>query len=785
VQRFITFSLALGASITFARAAVPRPLPHHPGNIFATGEDVTVPAGRDTDAAWTLLDYGDHPLREVRAVNGRFALGKLPAGWFRLRSPGRSNDWISLAVLPPLPRPVPANSPISIDVAMAWFYPTNKMADVANLCGLAGVNWVRDRLNWAEMERERGKFSGPNRYDFSAAAQHAAGLRVLQVNHISPKWANADTKRLPVDLRDAFNFHREIASRWRASVPAIEPWNEADIVNFGGHTGAEMAGFQKAAFLGLKAGNPDVIACLNVWASHRRAQLDDFAANEAAAYFDTYNLHHYERIESYPQLYADHRRVSAGRPLWVSEFAVPVKWAGDDKLKEPADDDLRVQSERLVKAFATSLHEGARNGFYFMLPHYVEGQTQFGILRPDLTPRPAYLALATVGRVLADATPLGRLATTNAQWHVVFFKRPSAELAIAWTGGGATGDVHFPCPSLTGHDHLGLDPFTQSARSNARPGHVTRVITMQPQFLTLPRGTVAKMPLSPPPSAPRAVTATASPLVLQALATPARTSLADSAYRISATNPAPLEVFAYNFGTKPVEGTLRVTAPAGWIVRHPATLSVAPGARVPVPFEIDCRNAHSRRVETVRLDLEAGRKKSAVLSLRLMPEPYQLAARETSPVPRSDDPAAWQRNLSGGTMSIATTNGAVSFTAEPRGEDRWIYPRLAIDAASRPPAGAQGIRLLLNLVEGDATFRAIADEQNGSGYVMDLATPPKRGEAMEVFARFEDAQYGQGWSKPDPNNRFDPDQIAVLKIGCNTKSDRVQFRIQDVRWVAF
>ena len=292
---------------------------------------------------------------------------------------------------------------------MAWFYGPDRMDAVANLCALAGMNWVRDRLNWGEMEPQRGQFSAPNKYDASAAAQSRAGLRVLQVIHLSPPWANPNGKRFPLDLRDAHRFFEEMAKRWRGQVQAFEPWNEADIPMFGGHTGAEMASLQKAAYLGLKAGNPEVIACLNVFALHNTNQLADLNENEAWPYFDTYNLHHYEPFDNYPKLYADHRAVSAGRPLWVSECAVPVKWAGDEQLKEPSDADLRVQAERVAKTLACSLHEGSAATFYFLFPHYVEGQTQFGIVRPDLTPRPAYVALAAVGHLLADAKPLGRL----------------------------------------------------------------------------------------------------------------------------------------------------------------------------------------------------------------------------------------------------------------------------------------------------------------------------------------------------------------------------------------
>src|SRR5262249_3930337 len=156
----------------------------------------------------------------------------------------------------------------------------------------------------------------------------------------------------------------------------------------GGHNGNEMASLQKAAYLGLKAGNPDVIACQNVFAIRRAATLSNFNDNEAWACFDTFNVHHYEPLENYPSLYADYRAVSAGKPMWVTECSVHVHWKGDPALQELVDEDLRLQSERLVKTYALALHERAVAVYYFVLPHYVERQLQYGLLRPDLTPRP-------------------------------------------------------------------------------------------------------------------------------------------------------------------------------------------------------------------------------------------------------------------------------------------------------------------------------------------------------------------------------------------------------------
>ena len=179
-----------------------------------------------------------------------------------------------------------------------------------------------------------------------------------------------------------------MARRWTGQAVAFEPWNEADITMFGGHTGSEMASLQKAAYFGLKAGNSNVIACQNVFAIHRSSTLADFNDNEAWPYFDTFNLHHYESLQNYPKLYTEFRAVSGGRPMWTTECSVHVRWSGDEKLKELSEEDLRLQSERVTKTYALALHQGSKAVFYFMLPHYSEGKVQFGVLRPDLTPRP-------------------------------------------------------------------------------------------------------------------------------------------------------------------------------------------------------------------------------------------------------------------------------------------------------------------------------------------------------------------------------------------------------------
>ncbi|MCX6907017.1 MAG: hypothetical protein NTY01_03125 [Verrucomicrobia bacterium] len=766
---------ALPAAEATARS-VPKPLAEHPGNVFLAGEEVFLRVPDSTSVAWRLLDYDDKLLMTPRASGGSVSLGRLPVGFYRLRAEGEAK-WISCAVLEPLAAPTPLTSPVALDVAMAWFYPKAKMDGVANLCVLAGVNQVRDRLSWSQMEPKKGEWAGENRYDESAQAQARAGLQVLQVNHSSPSWANPNHKRFPLDLRDVYRFYREMARRWQGQVQAFEPWNEADISGFGGHTGSEMATLQKASYLGLKAGNPNGIACLNVFATHNRPQLDDLQENEACPYFDTYNLHHYEPFEHYPRLYADHRAVSAGKPLWVSECALPVKWAGDERLKEPTDADLRIQSERVAKTFACSLHEGSVATFYFMLPHYVEGQTQFGLLRPDLTPRPGYVALAAVGRWLADAKPLGRLSDVGGTVRGCLFRaKPggqSREVLVAWTTSGQT-ELTLPVVPGAVIDHLG--------RSRAATSRLP--LSSAPLFAALPEGSAKQLLLQSPPVARAALAGKPSPVVIQALWPEEKVFLRKSAYRLAPDKDAVVPLFVYNFSEAPISGALRVSAPEGWKANSFGNLEIAPQSRAELRLELTCRAARVLPPNaTVRVTGDFGPAGQPVLSMRVMTDPELLTRQTGVLVPGATHAARWIAGISGGVVKLSERNGAVAIEAEPTGADKWVYPRLVLPAGQHVPDGAVGLCCTLTLIEGSGTFRTIFDESNGSGYVVDFLAQPKPSQTLEALALFEGAVHGDGWSKPDPNHRLDADQIAAFKIGCNPKSAKVVFTLKNVRWV--
>ena len=797
-------TLALvGATVALAAPrAIPVPLPDHPGNVFLEGKAVAVTVPVLDAAAWEVVDYDGKKVAEGRTTSGRAEVGALPVGWYEIRwggAGGGPTGRTAAAVLARLKAPTPDTSPIALDVAMAWFYKEDRMPAAANLAALAGVNWVRDRLAWGHMEPKKGEFSGPNQYDASARIQAEAGLRVLQVNHSSPPWANPNGKRFPPDLRDAYRFHREMARRWKGRVAAFEPWNEADIDVFGGHTGAEMASLQKASYCGLKAGDAGAIACLNVFASATRAILDDLAANEAWPYFDTFNLHHYADTDHYPGIYAAFRAASAGRPLWVTEFARPVHWSGDETAKEPSDADLKVQAERVAQVFAASLHEGPRAAFYFLLPHYVEGQTQFGILRPDLTPRPAYVALAAVGRLLADARPLGRPKDVPPNVRAYLFRaRPDgreSEVLVAWANEGKP-DLPLRALPYAVFDHLGRERRVPMGFKDIKDdqGHLVAGgpipgplrLAAAPVFaLFVPEGHAkAKVALDPPPAAPPRLPGEPSPVVLQAVWPKERVALARSAYRLSSKEAETIPVYVYNFSDQPVEGTLGVAGPEGWHLALPEKTAVAAGDRAELKLTVDARGLAPRLTETVRIAGDFGPAGRPVLSLTVMPEPRTFPEGKNLPVPGADRVDRWAPQASGGSgLTVKADGQAMLVEAALGGGDRWVYPRMELADDERPPRDAVGVQATLTLLEGEAVFRAVFTEANGSGYVVDFVTQPERGKIVETVAMFADGVHGAGWSKPDANGRLDVAEIRAMAIGCNPTGERMRYRMERVRWL--
>jgi hypothetical protein len=579
--------------VYFAAAA------EHPGNVFLQGENVriAVPAAW---SGWRAVDVEGKLVGQGTAANGMAEIGSLPTGYYEVRDKSGAQR-VTAAVL--TKTQTSDDTPIAIDAAISWFYSDpEQIRGACKLCRLAGVKWVRDRASWPEIEPARGTWAGDTRYEKAMRIEHDEGLKILQVNHIAPPWASKDPTHFPDDLRDVYDFYRGLAKRWKGLADVIEPWNEPDIDMFGGHTGCEIASFQKAAYLGLKAGNPDLPVCQAVFAIDRAQTLDEFGANEVYPYFDRYDLHHYIKLADYPRAYARHRAVSGGRPLWTTEFNLNIFWS-DEKTKELSDDDLRVQAYRIPKAFVEALHEGTQKAFYFMLGHYVERNVVYGIVHPDLTPRPAYVTFAAVGRLLNAATPLGRVNFGDDKLKGYVFKTKvdgaNRETLVAWS------ETKNTSVRVTGAEKM----YDYLGRKLEQGNSIE--LTRAPIFVVLPRGGSKNLKIEAPPANAKWQSGSPCPVVLQLTG---KGDVNQSAFVASPRSE--LRLRAYNFGTSPVRGKLSFTG----IRSGPSDLEIAPSER----YERTIAASEARSV-TARFETEGAG--SAIVFARLVAEKKESAGK--------------------------------------------------------------------------------------------------------------------------------------------------------------
>ena len=746
VVAFILGGAALGQDAGKINRIIPKPLPGHPGNIFLAGEQVVVTLRRDWTGPWRVVDYDGKTVAKGKTA-GKISLGKLPVGYYEIPR-GEGKPPIGVAVLAPLAAPTPMTSPIATDSSAPWTL-GDKLPEVGSLCALAGVNWVRGRLNWAQMEPKRREFAASTYYDTAARELNKAGLKVLQVNHHTPPWAGPKKNRFPVDLRDAYRFYREMAKRWKGQVQAFEPWNEADWPQFGGHTGAEMASFQKACYWGLKAGNGDMIVCHNAFANYFDEVIADFHANQAWSYFDTLNFHHYWSLDKLPKYYAGFREVSGGRPMWVTEcnFIRGLSAEGltaDAKTRDFDAKGLRMQAAHVIQIFATSIQGGA----------------------------------AAAGRLLADARPVGRLKSANKNFRGYLFRaKPDGKEQLVLVAWSMKGDemLNLPVRPAAVFDTIG--------REQKLAGTMLKV-TNAPAFSLFPVGLQNKFEYEPAPTMPPRAKGKPSPVVLQAVWPVEKSTWPwvvglHSHYWIGSDGLERMPVYVYNFGDEDATGRLTITGPKGWKLDIPQKVTVKPMERVELAMMYDLSQAATRVRAAVKIEGDFGPAGKSLLSIRMLPllPAKPRSARDT---PALRDAKRWR--ASGPRESKITVSavpeGILVELDRGQSKQKWFTLSLNLDPKERPVEAENALLLPVKVLEGKASLSVRFAEDKGGSF----SVPYDMGKPLGAISL--DAAVTP-WTMSKPQRTLDPRKLRSVQISGDVKSEKLKFVITRVGWATF
>jgi outer membrane protein assembly factor BamB len=305
----------------------------------------------------------------------------------------------------------------------------------------AGFGWLRHQIHWRDIELRPGRYDwGALDLALDAARRH--DLRVLLSVVRSPAWATAQGHAgLPDDPQALGSFMGALAARYAGTVHAYQVWNEPNLaVESGGRVpkpATYLAALQSsytairqadpcalvlAAPLAATATEDPAIAADDLRFYRELYALDDGAFLRAA---DVVALHpgggdqpfdarwpsedparsrfyfrHIEEIRALMEQAGDRRQV------WITE----VGWSTTRAAGAPPPVSPAQQAENLVGALRLTRadYPWVTAIFVWNLNFAVLGpaddeKSTFGILRPDWSPQPAYLALQSYLNAQAEA----------------------------------------------------------------------------------------------------------------------------------------------------------------------------------------------------------------------------------------------------------------------------------------------------------------------------------------------------------------------------------------------
>jgi len=708
----------------------------------------------------------------------------------------------SMAVVPKLAdRPRDPDSPLALDAGFSWFYVQGgeqRLRDAARVAHLAGINCLRDRLSWSETNPAPAEFRW-GAYADAAATQRDEGLAVYQIIHDCPAWASGAPPTAPSphsappdDLRSVFDFFRRAASDFSDSVRYWEIWNEPDIFFFGGR-GEEYAGILKAAYLGCRRGNPECEVLNGSLAMGAGRWYERAFESGLADYYDIFNMHYYGPTDG-GVLRLDGNRAFLKRynadekPVWITEMGVPTHRAQDGTYAASE----REQADYLVRSYAQAIGQGVDRFFFFYMAEFLEaGSSLWGIVRDDLTPKPAYAALANLTEVLEGVTPLGRVDLGAERSVGYLFRTARGPVLIAWNEDGAPlpTDLQFDtaadilgrpttAPTFTGSPVVlsGVDPDAlRIALAPPQPG-LARVTNARLEELSV----VLDLRLLPENDAlPGEAARKEPPLVLPGQPVRARASL-------------------YNFGNiraQAAEVTPTIALPEGWTVdRLPARVALEPGAAKHTVMQVTPGELKPGQEYALRLTAtspghdvmpsvafvrpDAGRIEPA-RSLRLGGKVAEVGWRSAHAAEVKLD-IAEAPDAAG--MGDAITCAA---TMPPAG-NRWAVAQLPAAAEWNLPA-YDGLELqFVPATVCPEDLIVILMEENGAQYMrvfkQAFATPGVR----RLRGLFSEFTLNTGVSE-DANGRLDLEDVRMVMVGGSFWSDlqEVRWRFSDVALIGF
>jgi len=287
------------------------------------------------------------------------------------------------------------------------------MERAAQMARDAGVKWSREDFSWGRIEPRREQFDWTY-YDNLVACARRNGISVYAIVGYWTGWTKPYTSE---GIDDYVSFVRELVRRYKNEIKQWEIWNEPNIFFWQGPRDM-YAELLTKSYAAIKEIDPEaqVLGLSTAGIDHK------FITRmlELKAPFDILTIHPYRTHLNDLVFIEDLKKVSdqvkmpdgKRRPVWLTEMGWATHTPHNTARQDFAPNTLRAQAELIARSYLCAIVSGVEpRTFWYNFrndgedPIYFEHQ--MGILYSDFSPKPAYVAYATLTRVLRGKTLAG------------------------------------------------------------------------------------------------------------------------------------------------------------------------------------------------------------------------------------------------------------------------------------------------------------------------------------------------------------------------------------------
>jgi hypothetical protein len=318
----------------------------------------------------------------------------------------------------------------------------------------AVIGSIRDEVSWAAIEQEKGKLVMPEQFDtYVRRAVHESVSVLLILDYANRFYDDGDRPRSPEAIEGFCRYAEFVVRHFGSHVRLYEIWNEWDI-GIGlpkpydkGGSAEDYAGLLKAVYPRIKAVDPGVMVIAGACTSGavKKGWLEEIVKLGALDACDAISIHSYNYSDTFPQRGPEAcsawmtgvqemlRKYHDGNdvPFYVTEMGWPTHVT-----KHGTDPEL--SASYLARLYLLARTSPSFKGLWWYdfqddgwNPEYNEDN--FGLVRPDLTPKPAYYVMKDVSPVVTYGQYLGRQPTSDENLWILRFKVGQEDFWALWS----------------------------------------------------------------------------------------------------------------------------------------------------------------------------------------------------------------------------------------------------------------------------------------------------------------------------------------------------------------